>query len=353
MEEITFILDKLKNFNIHTFITLLAAILIFLLFKLCSELFSYIIIKIFKIKEKNKEIIKRNPFFKPLIAFFNFTGLFIAIIFLHPPVNMSLFITKMYRCIIIFLISVGLANCVNLNSTFIKKIKKDLNLENQTSITSLFSKIIKCLIYSIAIVIIISELGYDINGLIAGLGIGGLTVALAAQDTAKNLFGGFTIIFDKPFVIGDWISTPSIEGTVEDITLRSTRIRTFKDSLISIPNSTISNESITNWSKMARRRIDFNLTIKFDTPLKKLCDTINDIEKMLNDHPNVCKEKIYVHFINIGDSGMDIQIYFFTTLKNYSDYLDVKENINYKIMKIIELNKVQLAYPTSEIILTK
>lgn len=353
MTKLLYIFESIKNFNMQSFITLLIALSVILLFKLFSSSLSLLVIRLFNLKEKSKSKLKNNGFFKPLKSFFTLTGILFGLMFLSLPQSIMLFVNKIYRCIVIFLIAVGFSNCVNSKSSFISKLQKDLNLTNNTNITSLFSKIIKFVIYSLALVMIVSELGYDINGLIAGLGIGGVTIALAAQDTAKNLFGGFTILFDKPFTIGDWISTPTIEGNVEDITLRSTRIRTFKDSIVAIPNSTLSNESITNWSRMTRRRIDFNLVVKFDTPLKKLCDVVSEIDKMLHEHPNVCKEKIFVHFINIADSGMEIQVYFFTPLKNYKEYLEVKENINYRIMKILESNKVELAYPTQEIVLTK
>ena len=125
-------------------------------------------------------------------------------------------------------------------------------------------------IYIIAGFIAITLLGVNLNGLVAGLGIGGVIVTLAAQDTAKNLFGGLVIFMDKPFVVGDWIQMDNYEGTVEDITFRSTRIRTFENSLVNIPNSIISNSSIINWSKMEKRRYRTNLYIQIDTPFEKL-----------------------------------------------------------------------------------
>ena len=102
-------------------------------------------------------------------------------------------------------------------------------------------KIIRGVIYVVAIFIIIANLGIDISGLIAGLGLGGVIITLAAQDTAKNLIGGVVIFLDKPFVVGDWIQMDTFEGTVEDITFRSTRVRTFENSVVNIPNSVIAN----------------------------------------------------------------------------------------------------------------
>ncbi|MFP3359363.1 mechanosensitive ion channel family protein, partial [Planococcus sp. SIMBA_143] len=113
-----------------------------------------------------------------------------------------------------------------------------------------FSKALRLIIVAIGISVIAQEFEYDINGFVAGLGIGGLAFALAAKDALANLFGGIIIITEKPFTIGDWIKTPSVEGTIEDISFRSTKVRTFAQALVTVPNATLSNEAITNWSKM-------------------------------------------------------------------------------------------------------
>lgn len=125
------------------------------------------------------------------------------------------------------------------------KEKTSQNVED--SMFDFVLKIIRAIIYIIAGFIVITLLGFNLNGLVAGLGIGGVIVTLAAQDTAKNLFGGLVIFLDKPFIVGDWIQMDKYEGTVEDITFRSTRVRTFENSVVNIPNSIISNSSIINW----------------------------------------------------------------------------------------------------------
>ena len=146
--------------------------------------------------------------------------------------------------------------------------KSKKNIEDST--LNFILKIVRVIIYIIAIIIVLAILGINLNGLIAGLGLGGVIVTLAAQDTAKNLFGGFIIFIDKPFIVGDWIQMDTYEGTVEDITFRSTRIRTFENSVLNVPNSKISDSSIINWSKMESRRYRFTLTLAIDTPLERL-----------------------------------------------------------------------------------
>ncbi|MFA1822484.1 mechanosensitive ion channel family protein [Virgibacillus oceani] len=122
----------------------------------------------------------------------------------------------------------------------------------------MFSRTLRIVIIAISFSIIAQEFGYDVNGFVAGLGIGGLAFALAAKDALANMFGGIIIITKKPFTIGDWVLTPSVEGTVEDISFRSTKVRTFAQALVTVPNATLSNEPITNWSKMGKRQITFN-----------------------------------------------------------------------------------------------
>ena len=137
-------------------------------------------------------------------------------------------------------------------------------------------------------------LGINLNGLVAGLGLGSVVITLAAQDTAKNIFGGLVIFLDKPFIVGDWIEVQDYEGTVEDITFRSTRVRTFENSLVNIPNAVISNESIINWSRMERRRNKVNLCLELDTPLEKVQIIQDRIKEMLKQHDDVIDETIIV-----------------------------------------------------------
>ncbi|MCI8411838.1 MAG: mechanosensitive ion channel family protein, partial [Clostridia bacterium] len=190
---------------------------------------------------------------------------------------------------------------------------------------------------------------FNLNGLVAGLGIGGVIVTLAAQDTAKNLFGGLVIFLDKPFVVGDWIEMPPFEGTVEDITFRSTRIRTFENSLVNIPNSIISNSSIINWSKMEKRRYKTNLCIQIDTPLEKLERFKLKIQEMLQEKEGILDDSIIVKFDTIADNGINILICSYTDSVDYTSYITERENINYKIMKILREENIELVYDTKTV----
>lgn len=353
MEYFYRIIDYIKGISLDDIIHVLISILIFSFFNLFSQLFTYIIVKLFNLKVKDKVLIKQHAFYNPLQIFFSVLGIYLALIFLNIPQDLLNIASKAFRISVIILSSVGIANSINPNSEIFEKLKTRFNFSKDSTIVSFISAIAKAIIYILAGVIIISELGYDINGLVAGLGLGGLTIALAAQDVAKNFFGGIVILTDKPFAVGDWIQTSTIEGVIEDITFRSTRIRTFSDSIVTIPNSVLSNEAITNGSKMTKRRVKADLLFSLDTPVEKLKICTNRIETMLINLESCITDTIYVRFNDIKSSGNNIFISFFTTHTNYKEYLAIKEEVNYKILTILLEEKISLVYPTQTIYVKK
>lgn len=176
-------------------------------------------------------------------------------------------------------------------------------------------------------------------------------MTLSAQDTAKNIFGGLVILFDKPFVIGDWIEVENYEGTVEDITFRSTRIRTFENSVVNIPNSILSNASIINWSKMEKRRYRMNLCLAQNTSLDKLEKFKARVENMLQSREAIYDDSIIVKFDTIADNGLNVLICSYTDSVDYTSFLKEKEDINCKIMKILREENIELAYDTKTVYL--
>lgn len=353
MDKINEIINYLKNIDINNIITILIAILIFLLLKLFSNILSLFIVKLFNLKEKNKNKIKQKSIFKILNIFFPILGAYLGILFLNLPENIVIVVNKVFKILVIFLTSLAIAKSITTDCGIFNQLNNKLGRKKDDTFLNFLIKLIRCIIYIIACFIIVSELGYDLNGILAGLGLSGVVIALAAQDTAKNIFGGIVILWDKPFKIGDWIETTNFEGVVEDITFRSTRIRTFENSIVTIPNSTISNESLINWSKMKKRRYKENFEIEFSTPLKKLCDTQNKIIKMLEEHPRVLNDYIIVKFDKVTENGYNILINVYTDALTYQDYLTTSENINYKIMDILNKEKVELAYPSQTVYLKK
>lgn len=161
------------------------------------------------------------------------------------------------------------------------------------------------------------------------------------------------IFLDKPFTVGDWIEMSPYEGTVEDITFRSTRIRTFENSLVNVPNSIISNSSIINWSKMEKRRYKTHLCIQLDTPLEKLERFMARVREMLQQREAIFDDTIIVKFDEITDNGLNVLVSSYTESVDYPSYLAERQNINSKIMKILKEENIELAYDTKTIQLKK
>ncbi len=174
---------------------------------------------------------------------------------------------------------------------------------------------------------------------------GGVIVALAAQDIAKNLFGGVAIITDKPFIVGDYIETDKYQGTVEDITFRSTRIRTNENTLVTIPNSTLSNASIINWSKLEKRRFDVSLNLPLEISSEKIESIISKLELVLSSNEDVVKDSVRINLNKIDTDGINIWIYLYTTNTVYDDYFKFKQKINDCVLKVLEAENIKLAYP--------
>ena len=353
MGNIVNFINGIKNIQLEQIIDILVAILIYILFRCLSKSFAYATVKIFKPTLRNRKIIRQNAFYKPLTLFYAFLGIYLALTFLRTPLNtpqsFNNFVNKIFKIVIIMLAANGIANSLTTNNVWVNKIKERTNPDVEDSMFKFILKAIRFFVYLIAAFMIITDLGFNLNGLVAGLGIGSVVLTLAAQDTAKNLFGGLVIFLDKPFIVGDWIEVDNYEGTVEDITFRSTRVRTFENSVVNIPNSVIASESIINWSKMEKRRYKINLCLEENTPLDKVKKVQERIKTMLIKHNGVIDETILVRFDKIADSGINLLVSSYTDSVDYASYLAAVEKTNFKIMQILKEEGVELAYDTKTV----
>ncbi len=211
-------------------------------------------------------------------------------------------------------------------------------------------KIIKILVISIGIIALLQDWGINVTGFIASLGLGGLAFALAAKDTAANIFGGIAILTDNIFKIGEWVKIGNVEGIVEDIGMRTTKIRAFDKRLIIVPNATIANSSVENFSRRDKRRIMMRIGLVYDTPVDKVKKIVEDIRNMLLNHPEIAKdESLLIYFDQFEDSALSIFCYFFTNTAVWKDYLRIREDINLKIKEIVEQNGSSFAFPSNSV----
>ena len=355
-DSLLFVRDSIVPFLFYLIPYLIPAILIYLGVMLLRLIFTRYILKLLmKLSGKTGTTLDNHiiaAFERPIRQFFTLLGLYLALLYFPFSPEHELLMTKIFRSFLIILVASGFYNLIGRYSVFHKELEETFGINIDKILVPLFSKVLKFLVLILAATMIIQEeWDYDLNSLIAGLGLGGLAFALAAKDTVSNVFGGIVIITDKPFSIGDWISTPNVEGVVEDINFRSTKLRTFAQAMVTVPNATLANESITNWTRMGKRRITFNLGVTYNTPKVKIEKCVNEIQQMLENHPEIHQETIFVTFNSFNESSLDIFLYFFTNTTDWGDFLKIKEDINFKIMEILEREEVSVAFPSRSLYL--
>lgn len=329
------------------------SVAIFFIFLLFRKLFTkYVFRFVLYLSRKAPVDIVTNvllAFEKPLRLFFVFLGIYASLVYLSLPESIDDNLSVILRSLIIIHIAAGLYNLSASNSLLFTKIGNKLNLSEDDILIPFLSKLVRVAIIVMMLSVVASEWNYNVSGFVAGLGLGGLAFALAAQDTLSNFFGGVIIITDKPFTIGDWIRTPSAEGFVEDINFRSTKIRTFADTIVVIPNKTVAHESIENMSKMRKRLVSYNLGVMYATSTNQMERCVQRIEDLLRKSNSVDQELIIVNFTEFNDSSLDILIYYFTKPTGWVEHLKVKESLNISVMKILEEEGVSVAFPTRSI----
>jgi MscS family membrane protein len=261
------------------------------------------------------------------------------------PLTYEHLLDRLLSSFIVLFMAHGVHTLVKLYGNNVEELGNLLDINVDKILIPFFSKMIRFLILALAFVTICSNWGYDINGFIAGLGLGGLAFALAAKDLLANIFSGMVIIADRPFSIGDWIKTSDLEGTIADINFRSTKIRTFEHALVTVPNSNLINAPIINFTKREMRRITFNLGVTYDTPSYALKKCVDKIQYMLVQHPSIDNKTIFVKFDSFGESGLNIFMYFFTRTTIWEEYLNIKQDVNFQILKILEEENVRIAFP--------
>lgn len=322
----------------------LVSIIIILAFTIIGPALSSFLLKLFHVKEKRLLRIKRHAFYKPLKSFFSLLGIYIALRTLTLPDKFSIFIEKTFRILTIILIANATSNLFSSNSHNYERIQKLFNFTGNDALLGFVSKIIKVIIYIIAGFIIVNELGYDLSGIVAGLGIFSAVIALAAQDLAKNIIAGCSIITDKPFDVGDFIELNTLTGTVEDITFRSIRIRNVENQVIVVPNSIISTSTLINYTKMQKRRYFLTLTLEHSTDLNKVLELLEKIKSLLFTHQNVLQDNIKVFFQTVSSNGFDITIDFYTDIIDYTEYLQFKQEMNYELLDLINKEDIKIAH---------
>jgi len=210
----------------------------------------------------------------------------------------------------------------------------------------LIGKALKFIVVILGSFYIIESLGIDYTPLLAATSVGGLALALAAQDTFKNLFGSITIFSDKPFDVGDWIMFDGVEGTVEEVGVRSTRVRTFYNSLISIPNGRISDMLVDNMGRRKIRRYKTMLSITYDTPPDLIETYIEGLHTIVQNHSTTTKTGYEINLNNFAASSLDILIYIFFEVKDWSEELKSRQDFMLSAIRLADHLGIRFAFPS-------
>lgn len=213
------------------------------------------------------------------------------------------------------------------------------------SLVPLGSRVAKLVVLALAVVALLSQLGYPVASLLAGLGIGGIALALAAQKTVENLFGAFSIGADQPFAEGDTIRFEDVTGTVEDIGLRSTRLRTADRTLVSVPNGRLADARVESLSARDRMRLFCVLGLVYDTSASQMRGVLAGLEHVLRVHPSIWPQNVSVRFIALGPSSLDIEVQAWFKV-SADDFPLCRQDVLLRFMEVVEATGTKFAFPT-------
>lgn len=220
--------------------------------------------------------------------------------------------------------------------------KSESKLDDQ--ILPILRKSARIVILLLAAIIILSNLGYDILSILAGLGIGGLALALAAQDAVKNVIGGISIFMDKPFQIDDYVEISGKEGTVAEVGLRTTRLKTIGGTTYILPNSKVADAMIENFSTRTERRMTVKLGLTYETTANRMEETIQIVKNTLLGIKGIKHDDIMIRFVNFGDFSLDLEIVYW--ISDMSNWKMIIHNVNMALKRNLDENKIDMAFPT-------
>jgi MscS family membrane protein len=256
------------------------------------------------------------------------------------------YLIKGLNILSLFLIILILKNITAIVFQFFNKAAQKTENTMDDQLLPVVEKLVIIIIWSVGLIYILDYLDVNVTALLAGISIGGLALALAAQDTVKNFFGSIMIFLDKPFQIGDWIHFNNVDGTVEEVGIRSTRIRTFANSLTYVPNALLADSVVDNMGLRVYRRFKTEIGITYDTKPELIEKFVIGIREIIKMHPTTRKDYFEVHLNSFGASSINILIYMFFQAPSWTDELRGKHEVLYAIIKLADKLGVRFAFPT-------
>jgi MscS family membrane protein len=319
----------------------------FIVHSLFSLLFEKIIIVLlnrYGYKEIALSLVR--PIAKPISYLVIFPILIILVPVLQLPPSFSRYIIMVLEALWPIFLTVFFYKLVDVFGVYMMKValKTESTLDDQ--LVPLIRKVLKTFVVVTGVLFVMLNLNIPIVPFITGLSIGGLAFALAAQDTIKNFFGSLMIFIDRPFQVGHWITSGDIDGEVEEVGLRSTRVRTFRNSLIYVPNGVLADRTIDNHGLRVYRRFYTTLAITYDTPPRLIETFIEGLNRIVADHPNTRKDKYHIFINDFGNFSLNIMFYIFFEAPNWALELQYRHEIIIRILQLAAELNVRFAFPT-------
>ena len=280
--------------------------------------------------------------------FYIFFAIYAALKFIQVPDAVNIFFTYATPIVVIFIIVRSLQQFVDYG---MRKLAKEKELETETSVVNVLGRILRGALWGIAFIYIISLFGYDITTVVAGFGVIGIVLAFGLQNILSDVFASFSIFFDKPFEVGDFIIVGDNLGVVKTVGIKSTRIQSLWGQEVVIPNKELTSARINNYKKMERRRVQFSFGVVYDTSAEKL-EEILKITKEIVDKIELA-ELDRIHFKEYGDYSLNYEVVYCVNTSDYNIYMDIQQEINLSLKKRFEKEGIKFAYPTQTVIVSK
>jgi MscS family membrane protein len=265
---------------------------------------------------------------------------------LQLPVEVSQYLVTGLKAVMPFFGVMIFYSMVDVFSLYLDRLAKRTDSTMDDQLIPIIRRSLKIVVIVIGVLFILHNLDVNITALLAGLSIGGLALALAAQETLKNFFGSIMIFLDRPFQVGDWISSDGIDGTVEEVGFRSTLVRTFRNSLTSIPNGRLADHTIDNHGLRVYRRFNTHIAITYDTPPAVITTFVEGLKKIVTDHPDTRKDYFEIHLHEMGSSSLNILFYIFFQVPTWTDELICRHQVLLQVLRLAEALGVRFAFPT-------
>ena len=340
----------------------LLAVVVFFLFLFARRLFSRFIIRTVKtVTARTKTTIDDeilSAIEEPLRFVFVVVGVYAAGQVVPFPEVVNDFIERLVRSLIAFTIFWTLYRSVEPLSFLLDKLTGLFGTAGlRESLRGFFAKLGKFVIACLGVVAILEEWDFNVAAVLGGLGLVGMAVAFGAQNLISNLFAGIAIFLDHMFEKGDWIRTPDVEGTVEEIGFRTTKIRRFDLSLVTIPNAKLAGEAVVNFSRMSHRRIYWMIGLEYRTSEHQLKRIVNALSEYVHGNADFetdpAKATTLINVDSFNESSIDIMFYCFTKTAKWGEWMIIKETLAYKVKEIVERNGAGFAFPSSSLYVEK